>query len=370
MHQAERRTWDLFCRLVDNFGDVGVCWRLAADLASRGQRVRLWIDDASPLRFIAPDGAPGVELHAWPAEDDRLGGLMPGDVVIESFGCNLPAGFVDNMLLRPRPPVWINLEYLGVEGFAARSHGLPSPQRNGLPKWFFFPGFAPGTGGLLREPGLMQARASFDRDRWLASHGIKRQPHERVVLLFCYANPAVAGLLRSLAQAPTLLLLTPGPAQQQVQSLFPSFSNSALRTHALPWLSQAEFDCALWSADLNCIRGEDSLVRALWAGAATLWQLYPEDADARDIKLRAWLQHFFPQNPPTTRPGDEPSNPLYRQWLQTHRRYNSLDQASAEAALVLPELQAWTDQVRLLREQVLLQGDLCSQLQAFVASKS
>jgi uncharacterized repeat protein (TIGR03837 family) len=266
--------------------------------------------------------------------------------------------------------VWVNLEYLGVEDFAARSHGLTSPQRNGLPKWFFFPGFAPGTGGLLREPGLMQARATFDRDRWLAGHGIERKAGERVVLLFCYSNPALAGLLRSLAQEPTLLLLTPGAAQQQVQTLMSLIENSPVRTHALPWLSQAEFDHALWSADLNCIRGEDTVVRALWAGAAILWQLYPQEADVRDIKLRAWLQRFFPQDPPRTRAGDEPENPLYAQWLQVHRRYNSLDQGSADTPLVLPELTAWTQQVRRLREQMLAQADLCSQLQAFVAGKS
>ncbi|MEO7887531.1 MAG: elongation factor P maturation arginine rhamnosyltransferase EarP, partial [Polaromonas sp.] len=41
--------WDIFCKVIDNFGDIGVCWRLAADLASRGHKVRLWVDDASAL---------------------------------------------------------------------------------------------------------------------------------------------------------------------------------------------------------------------------------------------------------------------------------------------------------------------------------
>ena len=30
--------WDLFCRVIDNHGDLGVCWRLARDLAARGER--------------------------------------------------------------------------------------------------------------------------------------------------------------------------------------------------------------------------------------------------------------------------------------------------------------------------------------------
>ena len=76
--------WDLFCRVIDNHGDVGVCWRLAADLAARGVQVRLWIDDASALSWMAPAGAAGVTVLAWPAnaqEGERDGDVAPGDVV-------------------------------------------------------------------------------------------------------------------------------------------------------------------------------------------------------------------------------------------------------------------------------------------------
>ena len=77
--QAEHAPWrwDLYCRVIDNLGDAGVCWRLAADLASRGQIVRLVIDDETPLQLIAPMGAPGVTAHPWPGPDDE-----PGEVVI------------------------------------------------------------------------------------------------------------------------------------------------------------------------------------------------------------------------------------------------------------------------------------------------
>ena len=138
------RQWDLFCRVVDNFGDVGVCWRLARDLASRGEQVRLVIDDPSALAWMAPGGAPGVQVLPWP------GPAAPRDVVIEAFGCDPPPAFVEAMARRSPAPVWINLEYLSAEAYVDRSHGLPSPQRNGLVKWFYFPGFTARTGGLLR----------------------------------------------------------------------------------------------------------------------------------------------------------------------------------------------------------------------------
>ena len=118
--------WDVYCRVVDNLGDAGVCRRLAADLAARGEQVRLVIDDAAPLTFMAPAGAVGVDVLAWP------GPAEPGDVVIEAFGCDPPPETVAAMARRPTPPLWINLEYLSADADVERSHGLPSPQRNGL----------------------------------------------------------------------------------------------------------------------------------------------------------------------------------------------------------------------------------------------
>ena len=94
---AALRRWDLFCRVIDNHGDLGVCWRLACDLAGRGAEVRLWIDDASALNWMAPQGAPGVEVLPWrdPQDDE-----VPGDVVVEAFGCDPPAAFVARMAAR------------------------------------------------------------------------------------------------------------------------------------------------------------------------------------------------------------------------------------------------------------------------------
>jgi uncharacterized repeat protein (TIGR03837 family) len=275
--------WDIFCRVIDNLGDVGVCWRLAADLATRGCTVRLVIDDPTALAWMAPQGAAGVQVHAWPGPPE------PADAVVEAFGCDPPEAYVTRLALRR--PLWINLEYLSAEGYVERSHTLPSPQRGGLTKWFFFPGFTPRTGGLLREPGLLQRRAAFDRDRWLAQAGWPRRPGEQVVVLFSYANALIGPLLHELAGTPTLLLVPPGPAQaatptQPTQRTQP---RGALRVVHLPYLPQAAFDELLWSADLNLVRGEDSLVRALWAGAPLLWQAYPQHDGAHHAKVRALL---------------------------------------------------------------------------------
>jgi uncharacterized repeat protein (TIGR03837 family) len=340
------RLWDIYCRVIDNLGDAGVCWRLAVQLAARGQCVRLVIDNPAPLAFMAPNavhsahGTRGVHVLPWP------GPTEPGDVVIEAFGCDLPPANVTAMALRQPPPVWLNLEYLSAESYVERSHGLPSPQPNGLTKWFYFPGFTPRTGGLLREPGLAAERAAFDRLDWLRCHGIDVHPEERIVALFCYANAALPALWQDLARRPTLLLVTPGPAAEQLDRL--GAAAPGLRVQRLPWLSQPDFDRLLWSADLNFVRGEDSLVRALWADRPFVWQAYPQADGAHVAKVEALLERM------------QPSAPVAALW----RAWNGLGAAWPGLPWPWPAESAST-----ARDALQAQGDLVTQLLDFVEAR-
>jgi uncharacterized repeat protein (TIGR03837 family) len=353
--------WDVFCRVVDNFGDIGVCWRLAADLASRGERVRLWADDASALAWMAPRGHAGVTV--LPCVDQASPPAEPGDVVVEAFGCDPPSAFVQRMALRRPAPVWINLEYLSAEGSAERNHGLPSPQLAGpgagLGKWFFYPGFTRATGGLLREAGLIGARHAFDADRWLQRLGIATRAGERRVSLFCYDNPALPGLLHRLAGAPTLLLVTPGHAARQVQrELGPSAARGELRAVHLPHLTQPDYDALLWSCDLNFVRGEDSFVRAQWAGVPFVWHLYPQHDGAHAAKLEAFLGRFLATADPAL------AGPLRSLW----RAWNGLSPDALDTIDTI-DTDRWRGHCLQWREGLLDQADLGTQLLRFVAER-
>jgi len=344
--------WDLFCRVVDNFGDIGVCWRAAADLAGRGEQVRLWVDDASALAWMAPTGRPGVQVLPWSEDAD---GAPPADVVIEAFGCNPPAAFVARMAAMDRPPVWINLEYLSAEPYVERSHGLPSP-RGRLTKWFFYPGFTPRTGGLLREPGLVQGLDALDGRAWLAAHGWGPASGERVVHLFCYADPAFPRLLEAMSDAPTLLLAAPGAATEQLQSaLGPDLRRGPLRAIALPHLPQVDYDLLLRACELNFVRGEDSFVRAQWAARPFVWQIYPQDDGAHAAKLSAFLDRFVDGWPAG------PAGALRTAWAA----WNGL----SDAPLRLPPAGPWRAQAEDWREALLGQADLVTQLIGFVSEK-
>ena len=327
---ARARRWDIYGRVIDNFGDVGVCWRLACDLAERGQRVRLVLDDTRALAWMAPQGHAGVDVQSWPGYGDN------GDVVIEAFGCELPLSVVERMAATsPAQPLWINLEYLSAETYVERSHALPSPQPRGLMKWFFFPGFTPRTGGLLREASLLRERAAFDRHAWLRAQGIEPLPTERIVSLFCYVGAPLMQWLDHEPERPTLLLLTPGPAQA-----LPMPQRANLRTVNLPWLPQAEYDRLLWSCDLNFVRGEDSLVRALWAGVPFVWQAYRQHDDVHLHKLEAMIERLaLPTDVAmlwrawnaTTPPLPWPAAPQFAAWQEAARR-------ACHAQSALPDL--------------------------------
>jgi uncharacterized repeat protein (TIGR03837 family) len=308
--------WDIFCKVIDNFGDIGVCWRLSRDMASRGHEVRLWVDDDSALRWMAPHvnahghGEPGVTVQHWPADEATMPEVDPGDVVIEAFGCNPPDGFVARMQ-RPAPPRWVNLEYLSAEGYVERSHGLSSPVWSGpgygLKKRFFYPGFTSRTGGLLREPPLLLKRDAFagsaaERERWLSSLGVSHQPQERLVTLFCYAQSPVSLFLDALSQSnvPCHVLLTPGHATEQAMAWQPPLG-STLRLSRLSALPQPEFDRLLWCTDLNIVRGEDSAVRALWAAKPHVWQIYRQDDGVHADKLQAFMDLWMHDWPPALR---------------------------------------------------------------------
>lgn len=357
--------WDIFCKVIDNHGDVGVCWRLAVGLAARGERVRLWVDDASALQWMAPSGAPDVEVRAWTPTLD-LHDVIPGDILVEAFACDITPEYIAAyaIIIRARglKGLWINLEYLSAEGYVARCHGLPSPVMSGpglgLTKHFFYPGFTADTGGLLREPDLLKHQAKFDRAAWLTRQGIDWQG-ERLVSLFCYEPTALGQLLDQLAEdeQPSRLLVTAGRATAAVQACIKSQiglqplwnKRKQLSISFIPTLTQPEFDHLLWACDLNFVRGEDSLVRALWANKPFVWHIYPQHDDAHHAKLAALLDWL--KAPPSLR--------------QFHEVWNGV----APGALPQLDVAAWQATTAAARTEQLSSDDLVSRLLSFVSKK-
>lgn len=278
---------DIFCAVIDNYGDAGVCWRLARQLAlEHGWQVRLWIDNAAPLARLAPDHDTGpVAVRSWPADFPPVAAIDIPDVVFETFACTLPSRYVEAMARRTKKPVWINLDHLSAEDWVAGCHTLPSPHPQlPLVKHFFFPGFTAQTGGLLRERDYDSRRQAFDEASFRAEFGLPpRVPGELTLSLFSYPQAPIQTLLAALAAADAPIhLLRPGSSEA------PS-STGNVHIHPLPFLPQRRYDELLWACDVNFVRGEDSFVRAQWAGKPFVWQIYPQADNVHRVKLDAFL---------------------------------------------------------------------------------
>lgn len=316
---------DVFCRVVDNFGDIGITWRLVRQLQREHHwSIRLWVDDLKSFQRLEArvylhalqQVIEDIEIIHWgdPAPD-----LIPYPLVLCSFSCDLPATYIAQ--LHQRPALWINLEYLSAETWVEGCHGLPSLRGDGLSSYFFFPGFNANTGGLLRERELLSQRNAWQKNidsqhQLLERLGVSAKALEallpqptapsasreierrrqgetqgaRLLTLFCYPHAPIAQMLEALcADSRASIVLIPG-------GIAPEFATGRrgplqqVYIERIPFVSQPEYDQLLWMADLNFVRGEDSVVRALWAGKPLVWQIYPQTEGTHLIKLDAWLK--------------------------------------------------------------------------------
>jgi uncharacterized repeat protein (TIGR03837 family) len=331
-----RWRWDIFCTVVDNFGDIGVTWRLARQLvADHGLEVRLWVDDLRAFERLCPEidthvaqqWQAGVEVRQWPTE---WLATEAAEVVIAAFACQLPSAYMDAMAARAKPPLWMNLDYLSAEDWVIGCHGLPSVKYKTVQKYFFFPGFRPGTGGLLRESGLLERRRQFQQSpeaqrAFLQGLGIERAPNAQLISLFAYENAGLSSWLDVLAadSTPTHLVVPEGRILGDVERWLGVEGLVAGALHVrdgvtvqvLPFVRQDQYDHLLWCCDFNAVRGEDSFVRAQWAGRPMLWHIYQQEEDIHLDKLDAFLALYTKG---LSEPASQAINGLWHAWNAGH----------------------------------------------------
>jgi uncharacterized repeat protein (TIGR03837 family) len=349
-----QKRWDIFCQVVDNFGDIGVCWRLARQLhAEHGLQVRLWVDDWAVAQQLIPALSnstlvDGVTILHW---HDAADFTEVADVAIEAFACGLPAPYL--MAMQTQQSKWVNLEYLSAEAWVDDFHGKPSPQANGLVRHFYFPGFTEKTGGLIRERdiAIQRMRAAVDANLNIS--------------LFCYQNAPIHDLFTSLqANQQKVCVYVPHSViwpkvaayfgQKTVQAGEIFYKNN-LTVQLLPFLSQADYDVLLRRCDLNFVRGEDSWIRAIWAGKPFIWQPYQQEEGAHLVKQTAFLNRFY-------------ADYHQQEMLCKAHQYWALGHASSEFwADYVAHLPALADYTRQQSLALASQPDLATQLIAFVA---
>jgi uncharacterized repeat protein (TIGR03837 family) len=309
----------LFCRVIDNFGDIAVSWRLAQQLAKEhGAEVTLVSDQmavfaqlearvcaVSPSQTVA-----GIQILAWmPAwEDDASILLEKGwpQVLIEMFSCRLPVAYESALSQHSPRLAWLAVDYLSAESWVESYHTLPSPQSGGMVKYFFFPGFSAKTGGLFCEAELMAHVLAEKRERDnqppLTLYGMNRRiANELWISLFAY-EPLILGAwvtFLSERNRPVTLFVPRGRVSDYLVATLGldlpvdgCVTLGSVRLRTLPMLPSAQYDTLLAACDVNFVRGEDSLLRGLWAMKPLIWQIYPQEADHHLVKLDAFLARY------------------------------------------------------------------------------
>ncbi len=365
--------WHIFCTVIDNYGDIGTTWRLARQLAyTHQQQVTLFVDDLNALAPLVPETDTtamrqtlhGITVQHWISD---LPDIQPAPVVIEAFACTLPERYRAEMVKNGSK--CINLEYFSCEDWVAGCHGLPSYQSDGLKKWFFFPGISAKTGGLLREENLLAEKNAFcanpqAQNDWCHQWQIPiSQANSLRLSLFGYENNALPDLLTQLSEQPHLVdaYCPAGKLRSSAQPLFPTQSLETgttltlgnLHLHLIPFLPQSQFDRLLWLCDLNFVRGEESLTRAIWASKPFVWHIYPTDDGAHWDKLNAFIDRY--DMPPILR---QLNNEWNQQILTDNTLINTINQ--------LTEL---TQISSTITHQLSQQNDLCTQLIDFICGK-
>ena len=289
----------LICKVIDFFGDIGVAWRIAKQLkVDFNVEVHLLIDDLLTAQRLIPSidisfqkqTIDGIFIYRCDFSEDSTSLPPPPNFVFNLFNIDLP--HIYKTLIKRNKSKYIAIEYLSAEPWVDNFHLKPSiDPKSGLIKTFFYPGFTNQTGGLIREKGLFLRRTNFDKSkRKKVIQSLGGNPNLYSISLFYYPIQKIEVFLDAIDHL-----------KKTIQFFIPQYLFDLLRLESTyqsiniipyPFLNHDDFDDLLWSCDLNFVRGEDSWIRAIWAGKPFIWQPYIQENNIHLIKLKAFLKRY------------------------------------------------------------------------------
>ena len=268
---------DIFCRVIDFWGDVAVSWRLACALKKVQPQwdIIYYCDDWQPWCTLTgmakvPEDYQGIALKNYQQKS-----YAQADIALEMLAGGLPGNY-------PAPKsMSVNVEYLTAEDWGADCHLKQSFPK---PHFFFLPGISQGTGGLVFgdffEKQVFVQDVKAQRLAWAKKMGLKLDPEKNWVSCYLYQISA-----QSLHKVQESIFL--GPALPHIK---PDFG------HFIP-MTLARYDELLWLCDQHLVRGEDSLSRAVLTGKPFLWQAYPQENEDHEKKVQALINQISQQEP-------------------------------------------------------------------------
>ena len=301
---------DIFCEIIDNFGDIGVVYRLAKELRERyGNESEIRVILNSLKEFLAmAKGAEereiqeykGITYATYEYVRENMESFGCADVIIEAFGCNIPEEYLKRAYVESK--LLINLEYLSgekwIEDFHLQESMLGAPL---LKKFFFMPGFTERSGGIILDSNFLKRieAVSGDREKYLKKYFPEKDSKELqetlIGTVFSYEKN-FENLLKTLdgLDRDVFLIIMGEKSQKSFGKILGNSSKyGKIETSNIKFLNQEEYEEVLALADFNFVRGEDSFVRALILGKPFLWHIYIQENGAHHDKLDAFIERYM-----------------------------------------------------------------------------
>ena len=309
----------ILCKVVDNFGDIGVVYRLARALSDLRPELELTlvVSNLDSFHKMASQIDPkktiqdfryknstwkildwNLETESGKRKTENEEQLLTPDcsVILECFQCGRP-DWLENILFAPdfaQTVQIIQIDYLTAEDYADEFHLLKSGTRKtNIKKIFFMPGFTPKTGGLIinDQPVINSENPGFSS---LTQQAFK-------IFFFAYEDDCtsvVNGIsafqdkMREMnKEFSVTVYLADGKSCVPFERSWKKI-NSPFKIEKIPFLQQEEFDYFIAQMDFLFVRGEDSLARAALTGLPYVWQAYKQDENYQLVKVNALLERM------------------------------------------------------------------------------
>ncbi len=304
---------DIFCEIIDNFGDIGVVYRVSKELKKIFQNVRIIIvlnrlEEFKAINKRVKDvdyqEIDGLIYITEKYLEDNIDSFGTADIFIEAFGCNVFEGYIKKA--KESSKLWINLEYLSGEKWIEDFHLQESLiDSKTLKKIFYMPGFSEKSGGVIIDSSFLERKeyGAENREKVLEKYFPNCDFNNKLVgTIFSYERnfENLLDVLKDYGKETFLILMgekTHKSFSEILQKKLTENFGKIVKYDKITmlyadFLSQEEYEEVISAVDFNFTRGEDSFVRGILLGKPFMWHIYLQEEKAHMDKIKAFTERF------------------------------------------------------------------------------